>query len=194
MKISLCLVSSLLVAGTAVSAPVTYQVDPGHTYPSFEADHFNGLSIWRGKMDHTQGTIVLDREAKSGTVDITVDASSIDFGHPKLNEHAKSPELFDVAKYPTITFKSKTITKDGDGLRVKGDLTIHGVTKEAVLEVEGPTGEQKDPYGNVRVGASATTKVKRSEHGLTWNAALETGGIMLGDDLKVELDVSLIKG
>jgi polyisoprenoid-binding protein YceI len=93
---------------------VTYQVDPGHTYPSFEADHFNGLSIWRGKMDHTQGTIVLDREAKSGTVDITVDASSIDFGHPKLNEHAKSPELFDVAKYPTITFKGTIASFKGD--------------------------------------------------------------------------------
>ena len=97
-------------------------------------------------------------------------------------------------KYPTITFKSKTITKDGDDLKVKGDLTIHGVTKEVVLEVEGPTGEQKDPWGNTRVGASAVTKIKRSDFGLTWNAALETGGIMLGDDLKIELDVSLIKG
>jgi polyisoprenoid-binding protein YceI len=98
-----------------------------------------------------------------------------------------------VENYPTITFKSKKITKDGDGLKITGDLTLHGVTKEVVLNVDGPSEEQKDPWGNIRVGASATTKIKRSEFGLTWNAALETGGIMLGDDLKLEVDVSLIK-
>jgi polyisoprenoid-binding protein YceI len=105
MKISLGLAASLLVGGAAMAAPVTYQIDPGHTYPSFEADHFNGMSIWRGKMTKTSGTIILDRQAKTGSVDITVDASSIDFGHQKLNEHAKSAEMFDVAKYPTITYK-----------------------------------------------------------------------------------------
>ena len=96
-------------------------------------------------------------------------------------------------KYPTITFKSKTITKDGDGLRVKGDLTIHGVTKEVVLKWKARPRNKKIRREIPRVGASATTKIKRSDFGLTWNAALETGGIMLGDDLKIELDVSLIK-
>ena len=105
MKIPVCLVGSLLIGSAAMAAPVTYQIDPAHTYPSFEADHFGGVSIWRGKATKTSGTIILDQAAKSGTVDITVDAASIDFGHAKLNEHAKSPELFDVAKYPTITYK-----------------------------------------------------------------------------------------
>jgi len=107
----------------------------------------------------------------------------------------KSAEFLDAEKYPSITFKSKTISKEADGdLLAKGDLTIHGVTKAVSLEVEGPTGEEKDPWGNVRIGASAVTKIKRSEFGLTWNAALESGGFLIGDDLKLELDVSLIKG
>ena len=134
MKTPLLLFTSLLAVGTAMAAPVTYQVDPGHTYPSFEADHFNGMSIWRGKMTKTSGSIVLDRQAKTGTVDITVDASSIDFGHAKLNEHAKSPEMFDVAKYPTITYKGTIDKFNGDSpAEVAGQLTMHGVTKPVML-------------------------------------------------------------
>jgi polyisoprenoid-binding protein YceI len=109
--------------------------------------------------------------------------------------HVKSADFLDAEKYPTIEFKSRTISNiSGGTFTVAGDLTIHGVTKPVVLEVEGPTEEQKDPWGNTRVGASATTKIKRSDFGLVWNATLETGGIMLGDDLKLEIDVSLIKG
>src|SRR6516165_4457404 len=100
-KIALPAAVLALLAGAALAAPVTYQIDPAHTYPSFEADHFGGVSVWRGKFDKTSGTITLDKDKGAGTVDITVDTSSIDFGMPKLNEHAKSPEMFDVAKYPT---------------------------------------------------------------------------------------------
>jgi polyisoprenoid-binding protein YceI len=171
MKISLCLISSLLVAGTAVSAPVTYQVDPAHTYPSFEADHFNGLSIWRGKMDHTQGTIVLDREAKSGTVDITVDASSIDFGHPKLNEHAKSPELFDVAKYPTITYKGTIASFKGDApSEVDGQLTMHGVTKPLKLTLNQFKCMQNPMLKKEVCGADASATLDRSAFGVDYGA------------------------
>ena len=99
-----------LVAGSALAAPVTYKVDPSHTYPSFSADHFGGLSVWRGKFDRSSGTIVLDKAASAGTVEITVDTSSIDFGMPKLNEHAKSAEMFDVEKYPTATYKGTLAT------------------------------------------------------------------------------------
>ena len=99
-KISLPAALLALVSGSAVADPVTYQVDPAHTYPSFAADHFGGVSVWRGKFDHSAGTIVLDREHGTGTVDVTIDTTSIDFGMPKLNEHAKSPEMFDVEKYP----------------------------------------------------------------------------------------------
>jgi polyisoprenoid-binding protein YceI len=124
---------------------------------------------------------------------VTIDKTTLSTGDATRDTHVKSADFLDVEKHPTITFKSKKITKDSDALKVTGDLTVHGVTKEVALNVDGPTEEQKDPWGNIRVGASATTKIKRSDFGLTWNAALETGGIMLGDDLKIELDVSLIK-
>src|SRR5712672_993255 len=94
-----------LASASAFAVPVTYNVDPSHTYPSFEADHMGGLSVWRGKFDKSSGTIVLDKDKSAGTVEITVDAASVDFGMPKLNEHAKSPEIFDVAKFPTATYK-----------------------------------------------------------------------------------------
>jgi polyisoprenoid-binding protein YceI len=125
-------------------------------------------------------------------VDVTIDVDTLSTGDASRDAHVKSPDFLDALEYPKITFKSNSISKDGDH-RVKGALTIHGITKEVVLTVDGPTEEQADPWGNMRVGASATTKIKRSDFGLTWNAALETGGIMLGDDLKLEIDVSLIK-
>jgi polyisoprenoid-binding protein YceI len=148
----------------------------------------------RGGFSGMQGTVVYDPDdLNASSVDVTIETNTLSTGDTNRDTHVKSADFLDVEKYPTITFKSKKITKDGDGLKVTGDLTIHGVTKEVVLNVEGPTEEQKDPWGNIRVGASATTKIKRSDFGLTWNTALETGGIMLGDDLKLELDVSLIK-
>ena len=142
-----------------------------------------------------QGTVVYDPDnLGASSADVTIDVNTLNTGDANRDAHVKSAEFLDAEKYPTITFNSKSIAKDGDGLRVKGDLTVRGVTKEVVLDVDGPSGEQKDPWGNIRVGASAGAKIKRSDHGLTWNAALETGGIMLGDDLKLELEVSLIKG
>src|ERR1700729_4073344 len=114
MKTALPAAMLAIMAGAALADPVTYTVDPGHTFPSFEADHFGGLSVWRGKMTKTSGTIVLDREAKSGTVDITVEPASIDFGNAKLDEHARSPEIFDVAKYPTIPYKGTIDKFNGD--------------------------------------------------------------------------------
>jgi polyisoprenoid-binding protein YceI len=148
----------------------------------------------RGSFSGVQGTVVYDPDdLKASSVDVTIDVNTLNTGDPNRDTHVKSADFLDAEKYPTITFKSKSITRDGDGLKVTGDLTIHGVTKEVVLNVDGPTEEQKDPWGNIRVGASATAKIKRSDFGLTWNAALETGGIMLGDDVKLELEVSLIK-
>src|SRR5580704_16229905 len=124
MKIVLPTALLALAAGAAYADPVTYQIDPGHTYPSFEADHFNGLSVWRGKFDKSSGTIVLDKDKGTGTVDITVDTSSIDFGNAKLNEHTKSAEMFDVEKDPTATYKG-TLTgfKGGVPTAVDGQFT-----------------------------------------------------------------------
>ena len=171
----------------------TWKIDPAHSNAQFVVRHMMITNV-RGGFSGVQGTVVYDPDdLNASSVDVTIDKNSLSTGDATRDTHVKSADFLDVENYPTITFKSKKITKDGDGLKVTGDLTIHGVTKEVVLNVEGPTEEQKDPWGNIRVGASATTKIKRSDFGLTWNAALETGGIMLGDDLKLEVDVSLIK-
>ena len=171
MKTPLVLFTSLLVVGTAMAVPVTYQVDPGHTYPSFEADHFNGLSIWRGMMTKTSGTIVLDSAAKTGTVDITVDASSIDFGHAKLNEHAKSPEMFDIAKYPTITYKGTIVKFNGDApAEVSGQLTMHGVTKPLTLTLNQFKCMQNPMLKKEVCGADASATLDRSQFGIDYGA------------------------
>ena len=169
MKYALPVAMLALVTGSAIAAPVTYNVDPAHTYPSFEADHMGGLSVWRGKFDKSSGTIVFDKEKGSGTVEITVDASSIDFGHPKLNEHAKSAEIFDVEKFPTATYKG-TLTKfkDGAPTEVEGQFTLHGVTKPLTLKIN----QFKcmiSPMSKKEVcGADATATFNRSDFGVSF--------------------------
>lgn len=158
-----------LVAGSALAAPVTYKVDPSHTYPSFAADHLGGLSVWRGKFDRSSGTIVLDKAAGTGTVDITVDTSSVDFGLEKLNEHARSAELFDVQKYPTATYKG-TLTnfRNGAPTQVHGELTLHGVTRPLELTVNEFTCRNMPPAmgGKERCGADASATFNRSDFGM----------------------------
>jgi polyisoprenoid-binding protein YceI len=136
-KIALPAATLALAAGAVLADPVNYTIDPNHTFPSFEADHFGGLSVWRGRFDKTSGSISLDKDKGTGTVDVTVDASSIDFGMPKLNEHAKSAEMFDVEKYPTATYKG-TLShfKDGAPTEVDGQFTLHGVTKPLKLSIK----------------------------------------------------------
>jgi len=173
----------------------TYKIDPAHSSAHFIVRHMMITNV-RGGFTSVQGSVVYDPEDLSGSsIDVVIDVNSLSTSDASRDGHLKSAEFLDAEKYPSITFKSKTISKEADGdLLAKGDLTIHGVTKAVSLEVEGPTGEEKDPWGNVRIGASAVTKIKRSEFGLTWNAALESGGFLIGDDLKLELDVSLING
>lgn len=172
----------------------TYKIDPAHSKAHFTVRHMMITNV-RGSFSGVQGTVVYDPENYgASSVDVTIDANTINTQEPDRDNHLKSADFLEVAKYPTITFKSKSVAKDGDGeVEVKGDLTIHGVTKEVVLKVEGPTAEAKDPWGNTRIGASATTKIKRSNFGLTYNAALETGGVLVGDEVKIDLEVSLIK-
>nr|WP_244814409.1 YceI family protein [Caballeronia sp. Lep1P3] len=133
------IVAGALAAGVSFSAMAadTYQLDPNHTYPSFEADHFGGVSTWRGKFNKSSGTVVLDRAAKTGTVDVTIDVSSINTGNAKLDEHLQKAEFFDAAKYPTAVYKGTSIRFDGDKpVEVVGSLTMHGVTKPLNLKVE----------------------------------------------------------
>jgi polyisoprenoid-binding protein YceI len=185
MKIPVCLVGSLLVGGAAMAAPVTYQIDPAHTYPSFEADHFGGVSIWRGKATKTSGTIILDQAAKSGSVDITVDAASIDFGHAKLNERAKSPELFDVAKYPTITYKGSLAGFKGDApTEVDGQLTMHGVTKPLKLTLNQFKCIQNPLLKKEVCGADAAATLDRSQFGIDYD-------VKYGFKMEVKLQIQV---
>ncbi|KAF3996095.1 YceI family protein [Glaciimonas immobilis] len=133
------LVAALLVlsAGAALAVPVTYTLDPSHTFPSFEADHMGGMSTWRGKFTKNSGSVVIDRSAKSGTIEVKIDPASIDFGLNKLNEHAKGPDMFDVAKFPEATYTGKFSKFKGDvPTEVAGDLTLHGVTKKVNLKID----------------------------------------------------------
>ena len=127
-------------------------------------------------------------------MELIIDAASVDTGHAKRDEHLRGSDFFDVAKYPTITFVSKKVMKASpDRLQVIGDLTLHGVTKEITVDVEGPTSEIKDPWGNLRRGATATAKVNRKDFGLTWNRVLETGGVVVGEDVDILVELELIK-
>ena len=139
MKKQLLIAAGALIAGMSFNAMAadTYQFDPNHTSPSFEADHFGGISVWRGKFKKSSGTVTLDRAAKTGTVDVTIDTTSIDTGNDKLDKHLQTPEFFDAAKYPTATYKGTQIRFDGDTpVEVIGTLTMHGVTKPLNLKIE----------------------------------------------------------
>jgi polyisoprenoid-binding protein YceI len=172
----------------------SYKIDPAHSSAQFVVRHLMITNV-RGAFSGVTGTVVWDDANPSQTtIDAVIDATTLSTQDATRDGHVKSPDFLDVAQYPTIEFKSSSIAPAGDGeLTVKGDLTLHGVTKPVTLKVEGPTPESKDPYGNLRIGASATTKIKRSDFGLVWNAPLETGGFALSDELKIELELSLIK-
>jgi len=167
MKITFAIAAAVLAMGTAVAAPVKYNIDPNHTYPSLETDHFGGLSVWRGKFNKSSGSVVLDTAAGSGTVDVKVDTSSLDMGHDKLNDHVKSDAaMLDVAKYPDATYTGK-LTKfvGGKPTEVDGTLTLHGVTKPVTLKLK-QIGAGKGMKGEQRVGYVATTTVKRTDFGM----------------------------
>jgi polyisoprenoid-binding protein YceI len=141
----------------------TYQLDPTHTYPSFEADHFGGLSVWRGKFTKSSGTVTLDRAAKTGTVDVTIDPASIQTGNTKLDDHLKSNEFFDVAKFPAATYKGTEIKFDGDKpVEVVGTLTMHGVTKPVNLKIDSFKCMQHPVLKREVCGVEASTSFDRA--------------------------------
>jgi polyisoprenoid-binding protein YceI len=172
----------------------TYTIDPAHSSAQFSVRHMM-ISNVRGGFSGVTGTVDYDAaNPGASSVDIVIDANTIKTLDEQRDGHLKSADFLDTGKYPTITFKSTKIDATGaDEATMTGNLTVHGVTKPVTLKVEGPSAEGKDPWGNIRIGASATTKIKRSEFGLTWNAVLEAGGFMVGDELKIELEVEMIK-
>jgi polyisoprenoid-binding protein YceI len=158
-----------LVGASAFAAPVTYTLDPAHTYPSFAADHFGGLSVWRGKFNSTSGKVVYDKDAKSGSIDVTVDINSINFGMPKLDEHAKSAELFDAAKYPTATFSGKFTKFNGAGpAEAQGTLTMHGVTKPVTLKIDSFKCMQSPLTKKEVCGVEVSSTINRADFGVNY--------------------------
>lgn len=185
-NLSIALLAATLATGAF--AADTYQIDPNHTYPSFEADHFGGLSTWRGKFNKTEGNIVVDRAAKSGNVDINIDASTIDFGHDKMNGHAKSAEMFDVAKFPNAHYKGKLVFKGDAPTSVDGELTLHGVTKPVTLTINKFKCIVNPMIKKEVCGADASATFKRSDFGVNYGEAY---GFNM--DIKLAIQVEAIK-
>jgi len=170
-----------------------WNIDPSHSTAEFTVRHMMITNV-RGRFGKLEGTVEYDpARPELSKFEATIDASSIDTRDEKRDAHLRSADFFDVEKNPTITFKSTQIKKTGDGFEALGDLTMHGITKQVTLEIEGPTEETKDPWGNSRIGASAHGKINRKDWGLNWNAALEAGGVLVGETVKISLEVSLVK-
>jgi polyisoprenoid-binding protein YceI len=164
--------ATLAMTAAAVAAPTTYALDPNHTYPSFEADHFGGLSVWRGKFKSSSGQVVYDKDAQKGDVSVTIDAASIDFGHDKMNDHAKSAEMFDVAKFPTATYTGTLAAfKDGKPTEVHGNLTMHGVTKPVNLKINKFLCKVNPMMGKEVCGADAEGTLNRADFGVSYGQA-----------------------
>ena len=183
--------STLAAPQTAVS---TWNIDPAHSVAEFKVKHMM-ISNVKGQFAKVSGTLTLDEsELTNSRIDALIEAASIETRDAQRDAHLKSPDFFDVEKFPTLAFKSSRISLVRDGeLAVDGDLTIRGLTRKVTFNMEGPTPPAKDPWGNTRVAVSATTKINRKDFGLTWNAALETGGILVGDEVTITLDIQFVK-
>ena len=173
---------------------VTYTIDSAHSAAHFSVRHMM-ISNVRGDFTNVSGTVAFDAQGPTNsTVEAHIDAASINTREAQRDAHLKSAEFFDVEKYPEMVFRSKSVAAAEDGeLQVVGDLTIHGVTREVTLTVEGPTPEAKDPWGNQRIGATASTKINRKDFGLVWNVALEAGGVLVGEDIKISIDLEALR-
>jgi polyisoprenoid-binding protein YceI len=184
-------VTTLAVPQTATT---TWNLDPVHSVAEFKVKHMM-ISNVKGQFTTLTGVLSLDETNHTNSrVEASIQAASINTRDAQRDTHLKSPDFFDAEKFPTLSFKSTRIGRSGNGeMAVTGDLTIRGVTRNVVFTVEGPTPPAKDPWGNARVGLSATTKINRKDFGLTWNATLETGSILVGDEVTITLDVQFVK-
>jgi polyisoprenoid-binding protein YceI len=186
--------STATATATTTPARTTWKIDPAHSLIEFAVRHLMITTV-KGRFGGVEGTVRLDETDPSfAEVDVRIDVASIDTREAQRDAHLRSADFFDVETYPHITFVAKRpISRNGNEFTLAGDLTIHGVTKDVALEVT-EEGRGKDPWGGERLGFSATARIKRSDFGLTWNQALETGGVLVGDDIKISLDLELVKG
>lgn len=181
-------------ANLSTAQSVTYQLDPQHSMAQFKVRHLM-ISNVKGEFAKLSGSVTFNpADLASSRVEVTIDAASIHTREPQRDEHLKSADFLDVAKYPEITFRSTAIVAAGkNAYEVVGDLTIRGVTQPVALNVESLSDEVKDPWGNYRRGATARTKIERKDFGLVWNATLETGGVLVGDDVEITIDAELTR-
>jgi polyisoprenoid-binding protein YceI len=178
---------------SAVRAADTYEIDPAHTSVQFSIRHMM-ISNVRGEFTKLTGKATGDvANPTAAAVEATIDATSIDTRNEKRDEHLRSPDFLDTAKFPSMTFKSTKVEKAGDGWKLHGDLTLHGVTKPVVLDVTNVTPPTKDPWGNTRIGAQATTKINRQDFGIVFNKTLDGGGVLVGDEIAITIDVEVMK-
>jgi polyisoprenoid-binding protein YceI len=189
-----------VVAAAALAVPslalgATWEIDNAHTHAQFTVKHMMVSNV-KGEFGKIAGTVNIDeKDITKSALDVTIDASTLDTRNEGRNAHLKSADFFDVANHPNLTFKSTKVEKAGEGkLKVTGNLTIRGVTKPVVLDVEGPTAEMKSPFdGSARIGATATTRLNRKDFGLNWNKAMEAGGVLVGDEVLVTIEFEGIK-
>lgn len=176
------------------AATTTWKLDPAHSHAEFKVKHMM-ISNVKGSFSGLSGTLTEHAtDATLSSIDAAVDVNTISTGDAQRDGHLKSADFFDVEKFPAMTFKSTQVKPNGDGgYNVTGDLTLHGQTRQQAFVVDGPSAPAKDPWGNTRIGLSATTKINRKDYGLNWNAALETGGILVGEDVIITLEVQFIK-
>jgi polyisoprenoid-binding protein YceI len=182
------------ITAQSQTSTTTWNIDPAHSNAEFKVKHMMIAHV-KGHFSKVSGALTLNEaDLDKSHIEASIDATSIETRDAQRDAHLRSTDFLDVEKFPTLSFKSEQIriVRDGE-LAVEGDLTIHGVTRKAVFAVEGPTPPVKDPWGNTRVAVSGTTKINRKDFGLTWNAALETGGILVGDEVTITLDVEFVK-
>ena len=182
------------VSAPEVTAVTTWNIDPVHSTAQFKVKHMM-ISNVKGEFTTITGKLELNgSDINKSRVEASIDAASINTREAQRDAHLKSADFLDVEKFPALTFKSSSISKISvDEIAVEGDLSIHGATRKVVFEVEGPSAPIKDPWGNTRIGIAAKTTIKRKDFGLTWNAALETGGIMVGEEVHITLDVEFVR-
>ncbi|AEI66185.1 YceI family protein [Corallococcus macrosporus] len=192
MKLSLMsLTAAAFLSLPALAATTEYELDSTNSVALFSVKHMMVSNV-RGTFTKVTGTAHIDeKDLTKSKVEATIDATTVNTNDAKRDEHLRAPDFFDTAKYPTITFKSTKVEKARGGLKVTGNLTLHGVTKPVVLDVEGFTTVSKDPYGNTKRGGSATTKINRKDFGLSWNDVLETGGVAVGEEVTITLDIQM---
>jgi polyisoprenoid-binding protein YceI len=188
----LFIVAALSVPAAASAAG--YDIDPAHSSAGFSVKHMM-VSNLRGEFTKVTGAVDLDdQNLTAASIEAVIDAASITTGNSKRDEHLRSPEFFDVAKHANLTFKSTEVKRVGSGkYKVSGDLVMRGVSRKVVLDVEAPAAEVKDPYGNIKRGAVATTTINRKDFGLNWNTTLEAGGVLVGETVQVTIDLQLAR-